>query len=308
MVVMASPKPRIEPHIAVIPAPELGPDVYTNANPLTLHEGSRPVFGGFLVSQALSAACATVPDTFQPYSSQSSFLAPANGNERITYRVQRTWEGRNFLTRVVHATQGVDCIYVAVLSFQSAASSTGINALEYGTPKPELDQPPEDINPDAMQAMQSSLLDRSASVMQQSAEDRPLDWRPHSIEMSDDPTQFRVRGYVRSPTPLSTSNCSAHLAAFAYASDEFFFGPALAANPAAVGKGARNVTMGASLTHNVSFHDRNAKIDQWVVLERETTWGSAGRVMVQQKFWNMEGKMILSSSQEALIRLRGAKI
>ncbi|KAI1113667.1 Thioesterase/thiol ester dehydrase-isomerase [Nemania sp. NC0429] len=305
---MACRTARIEPHVAVIPAPELGPDVYTNANPLTLHDGPRPVFGGFLISQALSATCATVPRTFQPYSSQSSFLAPARGGEKITYRVQRTWEGRNFMTRIVHATQGVDCVYVAVISFQSAAYFTGVSTLEYGTPKPELDQLPDDISPDAIQALQSSMVDRSASVMQQSAEDRPLDWRPYSIEMSDDPTQLRVRGYVRSPTPLSTSDSSTHLAAFAYASDEFFFGPALAANPAAVGKGFRNVTVGASLTHNVSFHDRNAKIDQWVVLERETTWGSAGRVMVQQKFWNLEGKMILSGSQEALIRLKGANI
>lgn len=277
---------------------------------MTLHGGSRPVFGGLLIAQALSAACATAPSAFQPYSSQSSFLAPAKGDDKIVYRVQRTWEGRNFLTRVVHASQqSTGAVYVAIVSFQSATSASSGNALEYGTPMPELDRRPEEIDPNAMQALQSSLLDKSATVMQQSADDRPLDWRPHSLEVSaDDATKFRVRGYVRSPTALSSRNSSLHLAALAYASDEFFFGPALAANPMAVGKGARNVALGATLTHNVSFHDGDAKMDEWIVMERETTWGSAGRVMVRQMFWDIGGKLISSSSQEALIRLKGAKI
>ncbi|KAI1824077.1 Thioesterase/thiol ester dehydrase-isomerase [Xylaria intraflava] len=308
---MTSPPARIEPHVAVTAAPGLGPDVYTNAKYAILpriHLADPGLSLEGSSSQALSAACATAPGTFQPYSSQSSFLAPARRNEKIVYHVERTWEGRNFLTRVVRATQGVDIIYVAIVSFQGGASATDVNSLEYGTPKPELDQSAEEINPNAMQALQSSLLDPSASVMQQGAEDRPLDWRPHSLETSDDPTEFRVRGYVRSPTPLSTRDCGVHLAAIAYASDEFFFGPAMAANPTAVGKGAKNVALGATLTHNVSFHDRNARMDEWIVLERETTWGSEGRVMVRQMFWDMAGKMISSSTQEALLRLKGAKI
>ncbi|KAI0528158.1 HotDog domain-containing protein [Xylaria bambusicola] len=356
-------------------------------SPLTLHQDSRPVFGGFLVSQALSAACATVPDTFLPYSSQSSFLAPSNGNEKIVYRVERTWEGRNRLNRVVNASQSATCVYTAIVSFQSATDSIG-NTLEYGVPKPvlgqlpedidpnaiqalqpqssisalsngnekftyrvkktladgswvtnvihpspnarvytdisgivtssisntidfrvprpALDRPPEDIGPDAIEALQSSMLNGSSPIMQQSAEDRPLEWKLHSVEMGERPTEFRVRGYFRS-SPLSTESCTTHLAAFAYASDEFFFGPVFAANPMAVGKGARNVTICTSLTHNVSFHDSDAKIDEWAIVERETTWGSAGRVMVQQKMWDMDGKMILSSSQEALIRLKEAE-
>ncbi|KAI1274549.1 Thioesterase/thiol ester dehydrase-isomerase [Xylaria sp. FL0933] len=302
---MASTKAPIEAHIAIASAPESGPDVYRNVDPIGAQEGQRSVFGGFLVSQALSAASATVPDSFHPYSSQSSFIAAAAGKEKIVYRVERISDGRNFLTRIVRASQGTTSVYVAVISFQALA---GGNQLNYGAPMIELDGTPEDIDPSAMQSFQTSMVDRSTPIMQQKAEDRPLDWRPHSLEMSDDPTNFRVRGFVRS-TPLSTNDSAVHLAALAYASDDLFFGIALAANPIAVGKGWRNVALAASLTHNVSFHDPHAKIDEWIVLERETSWGANGRVMVHQKMWNRQtGKLILSGSQEALVRLHGSKI
>lgn len=75
----------------------------------------------------------------------------------------------------------------------------------------------------------------------------------------------------------STEN---HLAAFSYLSDEFPFGTALATGLKAAGKGFRNVAMGVSLTHTVSFHDPQARIDGWLVLERETSWGADGRVVI----------------------------
>lgn len=265
------------------------------------------MFGGFLISQALLAASATVPDSFRPYSSQSTFTAAADGNEKIIYHVERVSDGRSFITRVVRASQGTANIYTAMISFQSIATTRG-NELQYGAPMIELDGGPEDIDPSAMQNMQSSLVNRSTPIMQQSIEDRPLDWRPHSLEVGDDPASFRFRAFVKS-TPLSTKDTLTHLAALAYASDDLFFGVALLANPVAVGRGWRNLASAASLAHNVSFHDPDAKMDEWIVTERETSWGAMGRVVVHQKMWNWRtGNLILSGSQEALVRLHGSKI
>lgn len=277
--------------------------------PLTSQEGVRSVFGGFLVAQAVSAASTTVPDGFRLYSSQSSFLAPANGDDKVTYRVDRTADGRSYCTRVVRATQGEACVYAAIISFQKNISRPAGNVLRYGTPMPDLEGTgPDDISAVAIQEMQNSTIDRSAPLMQLSAEDRPLDWRPLGMEISDDPSQFWIRGFVRSP-PLSTDDPLVHLAAFAYMSDEFSFGPALLANPKAAGKGMRNVAMGASLTHNVSFHDPRARVDEWTVLERKTSWGGESRVHVSQRMWNMKtGKLVMSGTQEALIRLKGHKL
>ncbi|KAI0016101.1 Thioesterase/thiol ester dehydrase-isomerase [Xylariomycetidae sp. FL0641] len=305
---MSSQAP-IEASIAVVPSPDVGPDVYTNKNPLPAQDGGRALFGGFLVSQAASAASATVAEGFYLYSSQSSFLAPSQGQNRMIYRVDRTFDGRGFSTRVVRAIQNELCTYIAVISFQNSVGSAG-NVLKYGPAVPDLDgMQPDDIDPGEMQKLQANILDRSVPLVQFSAEDRPLDWRPVGMDMSDDPSQFRLRGFVRSPAAVSTDSPTTHLAAFAYMSDEFSFGPALAANPMQVGKRMKNVAIGASLTHNVSFHDPQARVDKWIVLERGTTWGADGRVLVDQKMWDMEsGRLVMSGTQEALIRLRGPKL
>jgi acyl-CoA thioesterase II len=266
------------------------------------------VFGGTLVAQAASAASATISNSFCLYSSQSSFLAPTKPTEKIVYQVERTADGRGYSTRLVHAMQGETCTYIATLSFQSTARSAG-NVLLYGIPMPDLgDLTPDQVDPQAMQAMQTAMLDPSVRMMRRTAEETPFDLRPFALEMGEDPSQCRIRGFIRTPS-LSTSSHLAHLPALAYLSDESLFGTALAANPAAVGRGFRNVSLGASLTHNVSFHDPQARTDMWMVIERETSWGAEGRVLVHQKLWDIEsGRMVMSVTQEALIRLKETKL
>lgn len=218
--------------------------------------------------------------------------------------MERTADGRSYATRTVHALQAQTCVYIAVVSFQNAASAKG-NVLQYGTPKPDLDNAgPDDVDPSAMRMLQTSILDKSVNMNKLDAADFPFDWRPLKMDMDEDPSSFRLWGFVRAP-PLSSDNAALHLAALAYASDEFAFGAALAANPMAVGKGMRNIVLGTSLTHNVSFHDPQVRVDEWIVLERDTTWGADGRVLVSQRMWDMKsGRLILSGSQEALVRLR----
>ncbi|OTA56701.1 Thioesterase/thiol ester dehydrase-isomerase [Hypoxylon sp. EC38] len=295
----------IEAIVAVKPAPDQGRDAYINANSFTTKEGVRSVFGGALIGQAVSAATATVPNTFRMYSSQSSFLGSVNARNEVIYRVERTTDGNNYVTRLVRVTQGEVCIYVAIISFQNTSRPVA-NALKYVTPMPDLDGlRPDDIDPGAMYALQGDLVDQSVPLMALTPEEWPFDWRPIGMVMSDQPTDLRVRIFVRAP-PLSTDN---HLAAFSYLSDEFLFGTALAADMRAAGKGFRNVTMGVSLTHTVSFHNPQARIDEWLVLERETSWGAHGRVVIHQRAWVMEtGKLVYSGTQEALIRLKAPKL
>ncbi|KAF7514599.1 hypothetical protein G7054_g15171 [Neopestalotiopsis clavispora] len=294
----------IEGIVAVKPVPATSTQTFINARPLASHANARSVLGGLLVAQSVSAASATVADTFRPYSSQSSFLAPASAGVDIRYEVEQTADGRSYATRTVRALQAQSCVYIAVISFQSAAGTNG-NVLRYGTPKPDLDGAgPDDVDPSAMRMMQTSMLDKSVNMNKLDAADFPFDWRPLKMDMDEDPSSFRLWGFVRAP-PLSSDNSALHLAALAYASDEFAFGAALAANPVAVGKGMRNIMLGASLTHNVSFHDPQVRVDEWIVLERDTTWGADGRVLVSQRMWDMKsGRLILSGSQEALVRLR----
>ncbi|KAI1137682.1 HotDog domain-containing protein [Hypoxylon sp. FL0543] len=227
------------------------------------------------------------------YSSQSSFLRPVDAHNEVVYRVERTSDGNTYATRLVRATQGEVCAYVAIISFQNTAKPVA-NALQYGTPMPDLGGiRPDDIDPGAMYALQGDLVDQSVPLMALTPEEWPFDWRPIGMEMGDQPTDLRIRIFVRAPT-LSTED---HLAAFSYLSDEFLFGTALATDLKAAGKGFRNVTMGVSLTHTVSFHNPHARIDEWLVLERETSWGADGRVIIHQRAWVKEtGKLVYSGT------------
>ncbi|KAH8890389.1 Thioesterase/thiol ester dehydrase-isomerase [Thozetella sp. PMI_491] len=298
---MSSPTTPIEAAIAVTPAPNLGSDT-----PLAHQAGARSGRGAFIVSQALSAASATLPETWRLYSSQSTFLAPANPQERIIYRVERTFSGRVCSTRTVHATQSEVPVYLAVVSFQSLSALEGANVLNYGLSMPDLDGVhPDDIDAESLQTMRRAMVGEKLSLPQLAADDKSLDWRPLGMDFVEDPSKFRLRGFVRAPAGLSTASPAVHLAAFGFASDEMSFGPALAANATVLGRGFRNISTAASLTHNISFHDPQARIDDWVVLERDTTWGASGRVLVSQRIWGLKsGRLIMSGTQEALILLK----
>ncbi|KAK7968021.1 uncharacterized protein PG986_002298 [Apiospora aurea] len=313
---MAQTPAYIESVVAVTPAPDLGRDVYTNANPLDVQAGARSLRGSILVSQSISAASATVPaSSHHVTSSQSSFLHPTAARGKLVYRVERTADGRRYATRTVRAEQGGTLVYLATLSFQNYgggdSSSSGNNVLTYGLPMPDLGgSGPDDVDKDAMQAMQSGMVARGGSITQIRADDSSLDWRPLGLEMAEDPSQFRLRGFVRSPHPLSAAAgpAGAHLAAFGFASDEMSVGPALAASPRPTARGFQNVALLASLTHNVSFHEPGAPIDDWVVLERDTTWGAHGWVLTSQRMWDLKsGRLVMTVSQEALILLKPKK-
>lgn len=276
----------------------------------TARLGGRTVSGGLLVSQAISAANATVLPDFHVYSSQSSFMRPISGKAdgRVHYHVERTADGRTYSTRLVRAVAGDVCVYIAVVSFQCAKMPTG-SALTYSIPMPELDGNPEEISDEISKQFNATHTNQSGDALQAFAQEvKPFHWRPSGHILKDDPTESCLRGFVRAH-PLSTKSPSVHLAGLSYASDENLLGVAVVANPRHVGRGGRNVTMVASLNHNISFHDPTVKVDGWMVCMRKTSWGADGRVLVHQRMWDWKsGRLVMTTDQEALVRLKNAKL
>ncbi|KAF3066432.1 Acyl-coenzyme A thioesterase 8 [Daldinia childiae] len=299
-----APSAIIESVVAVTQADTLGPDIYQNA---------QAVFGGLLSAQAKSAASATVPPNFHTYSSHSSFIKPVtlNAGGRVFYHVERTADGRAYTTRLVHATQGDKdntCVYIAVISFQSRDKSPH-NALNYGTPLPDLSGvSPDDIPEGLNQKMPAASASPDGPFKQLDSDGEPFDWRPLRFALTNEPYTCRSHSFARS-LPLSTTSAAVNLAALAYMSDQVLFSIAIYANPDKVGERAKNVTMGATLSHNVSFHDPAVKVDEWMVVERETSWGGGGRVLIHERIWDLKsGSLVMTCMQEALIRLRDSKI
>lgn len=249
-----------------------------------------------------------MPTSFKAYSTQSSWLRPIVSAENVIYRVERIADGRAYATRVVRAFQVGEnrCGYVAFVSFQNHDIPAG-NVLEYGLPIPDLGGiGPDDISNQKVQQQMDTTVDKSVPLLQRDIKKElpPFDWRPLEINFVDEPTQFLQHAYVRSQ-PLSTGSHAVNLASLGYLSDDFFMGPPMYANAKKVGVGLRNVAMGGSLTHSVSFHDPTTKADEWMVCERHTTWGAGGRVLSHQRFWDWKtGRLVMTCSQEALIRLK----
>lgn len=244
---------------------------------------------------------------------------------RLLYRVERIADGRSFATRVVRATQGgrdgdgqAPCVFMATVSFQSTDtnttppgdSETKANVLDYGPPLPSLDGlQPDAISEDHNRQILAAFSGPDALLRPPSfSEGGAFDWRPFGFVQAKNPWDCRVRSFVRSQQPLDAgvrSVPAVNLAALAYLSDESLIGIAMYANPKQMGQGTRNITMAATLSHQIRFHDPHVKADEWMVLERSTSWGGAGRVLLRQQTWSLgSGRLVMTVEAECLLRLK----
>ncbi|KAK8062003.1 hypothetical protein PG994_008369 [Apiospora phragmitis] len=320
-----APSAPVERYVAVLQVPDAGADAFTNEHPFTRQPGGRAVFGGLLLAQSISAASATVPTNSHVYSSHATFIHPvtATSKARLVYRVDRASDGRSFATRVVRATQGGDgdgdrqgpCVFMATISFQSAGAgankSAAANVLDYANPPPTSDGlGPDDISEDLNRQILTAFSGSGAQLRPPPSfsEGGAFDWRPFDFEQATNPWDCRVRAFVRSQEPLADSTRSVpslNLAALAYLSDESLIGIAMYANPKQIGQGMKNITMAATMNHKISFHDPLVRADEWMVLERSTSWGGNGRVLVRQQTWDLKsGRLIMTVEAECLLRLK----
>ncbi|KAI0186924.1 Thioesterase/thiol ester dehydrase-isomerase [Astrocystis sublimbata] len=275
----------IESHIAVTSTRPLETNVFANTEDFTTQPSGRAVFGGLLLSQAMMAACETVPSRLAPYSSYSTFLRPVTvkAGEKVAYHVEELANGAN------------------------SATPRDESVLTYNIPMPDLDGlSPEDIGKDLNQQLLSSLAGSNQLWQFMTSEEDPFDWRPFGFVQAEDPWDSRIRAFVRSPT-LATRSSAVHMAALAYLSDEILLGVPIFANPQQVGYQTENVTMGATLNHTITFHDTDVKVDEWHVVERQTSCAAEGRALILERVWGLEsGRLIMTCTQEAAIRLKGA--
>ncbi|KAI2601697.1 Thioesterase/thiol ester dehydrase-isomerase [Hypoxylon sp. NC1633] len=274
---MADPIP-LESLVGTATSPAFGNDAFKNKVLVrALSVGIQQYFN--MIFQAVTAASATLSSHFSVI------------DEDLIYKVECVADGRTYATRIVRAEQRGKCVYVAVLSFQCDSVDPG-SVLKYRVPMPDVDGlRSEDLNGEEflkhMRAGHPSLAKAHAG--------EPFEWRPAAVEQGDDPSKYRARGFFRSRTQLPRDR-TINLAALAYVSDKWFIGTALSANPKAVGERMRNLATAASLTHTLSFHDLDVRVDEWLVAERHTSWGAEGR------------RLVLDCTQEAVVWLKPSKL
>ncbi|SFL86162.1 acyl-CoA thioesterase [Marinobacter zhejiangensis] len=255
--------------------------------------GFPNVFGGQVLGQSLMAASRTVEDR-AAHSLHAYFLRPGNHSLPIDYEVQRVRDGGSFSVRRVIARQDGREILTAAVSFQVAEEG-----FEH-----QMEMPPaagyeglpsesdyvEKLLPKIPEAMQAKLS-RNRPV-----EIRPIDpVNPLKPEAKPPMKQswLRVQGELPDDPVL-------HRCLLAYASDFSFLGTSL--NPHGVTFMSRNMQV-ASLDHAIWFH-REFRFDDWLLYDKDSPSASGGRGFNRGNFFDRNGVLVASTTQEALIRQR----
>jgi len=294
-------KPDLEKSLtdSILKLEEIDTNLYrASSSDLWRPVGSRAVFGGQIIGQALAATGRTVPDHMFTHSLHSYFIRPGNADQNIVYKVDRIRDGTSFSTRYVQANQSGKPIFSMQVSYHVKEEAS----LSYQIPMPSVE------GPDAYKNMESLLNEflqmdfvgekKRSSIKKYLAQDIPLEMKP-----LDPITHFRLGGPGGDPKLLYWVRAKGHIGSdvninqsiAAYLSDMWLLWSALVPFP------SFKTDMMASLDHSMWFHSPfNA--DEWMLYECESPISCGSRSLAHGRLWKEDGTLAVSVSQEGLIR------
>ncbi|XP_037486758.1 acyl-CoA thioesterase 2-like isoform X2 [Triticum dicoccoides] len=251
------------------------------------------VFGGQLIGQALAAASKTVDCLKLVHSLHAIFLIAGDNNMPIIYQVHRERDGTSFATRKVEAKQKGLVMFTLIVSFQKEELG-----FEHQAAIMPVVPPPEQLL--NMEEIRERRLTDPRFPMQYRNSAAKKKFVPWPIEMrfcQDSKSQhepslhywFRARGKLSDDPAL-------HRCVVAYASDLLYSGVSL--NPHRK-RGLKTYSL--SLDHSMWFH-KPVKADDWLLYVIDSPSAHGGRGFVTGRMFNRQGELIVSLTQEALIR------
>ncbi|VTU39787.1 acyl-CoA thioesterase [Variovorax sp. PBL-E5] len=256
--------------------------------------GSRSVYGGQVLGQALVAASRTVAADRPMHSMHAYFLLPGE-HAPIEYTVDRVRDGRSFTTRHVVARQQERTIFELSASFQSAASG-----IEHQAAMPEEPEP---------ESLQGELQQRIALGDRLPAAWRVKGTEPQAIEYrgtdSNDllapvPRPAGSAIWMRATAPLPDDPI-VHRALLAYASDHGLLRAALRPHGLSFFGGK---VRAASLDHAMWFH-RDFRLDEWLLYVLDSPSAGGARALCRGSVFTRDGRLVASAAQEGMLRVRG---
>jgi acyl-CoA thioesterase II len=255
--------------------------------------GSERVFGGQVLGQALGAASQTVEGR-PVHSLHGYFLRAGDASAPIVYDVDRSRDGGTFSSRRVVAIQHGAQIFHMAASFQVPEQG-----LEHQSSMPSV-PPPESLR--RLVDVDEALLARAPQKLRRVlAHSGPFDMRPidpiDPLHPQKRPPYRRL--WVRTVDRLGDDD-SLHRAVLAYLSDYHFISTAMLPHGVSLLDGNMQV---ASLDHAMWFH-WPLRVDEWLLLEYQSPSASGGRGLAFGNIYARDGRLVASSAQEGLMRLR----
>ena len=239
------------------------------------------LFGGQVLAQALRAAANTV-DGRKPHSLHGYFMRAGEPERPVLYEVERIRDGSSFTTRRVVAVQNGEAIFNMDGSFQIDEPGMSHEIAMPNVPRPDA------LEDDVTRARREARTNPQISVWAQ----RPRPFEMRSIFPQDQPRapreQFWNPVWVRFRAPLPAHDAALKFCLLAYADTV-----------------PRTDIQMASLDHALWFH-RDFRIDDWLLIVKRTSSASGARGMNHAEFFDLDGRLVASASQEGLMRRMGS--
>ncbi len=255
--------------------------------------GTRRVFGGQVLGQALAAANYTADDRVV-HSLHAYFLREGDHGAPIIYEVDRQRDGRSFSSRRVVAIQHGRPILNLAASFQRPEEG-----LEHQAEMPDV-PPPEELK-DLTEYHRELIAEMpEAKIPRPFLLERPFEFRaveaPKFFDLDARPPRqdvwFRAIDRLPDDDPL-------HRNMLAYVSDYYLLLTAL--RPHALSVFAPDLQV-ASLDHALWYH-RSFRVDDWLLYSMESPNAAGARGLSRGQIFRRDGALVASVAQEGVVRI-----
>lgn len=254
------------------------------------------LYGGQVMSQAMSAAQQTVQGNFVLHSMHCYFMRPGDPKRAVIYDVELIRDGKSFFTRRVTARQYGHAIFSCQLSYQKPESG-----FDHQAPMPQV-AGPDDLRNEA-DYLAAELKRGAVATTLLPAKDVPLDWpidfRPiDPVDFSSPKPQAPIsKTWLKSRAPLP-DDLALHQQLLAFASDHNILITALRPH------GVTFMLPGlqfATIDHAMWFH-RPFRMDDWLLYVTESPSASNARGFSTGRIYQRDGTLVASVTQEGLLR------
>jgi len=257
--------------------------------------GTRYVFGGQVLGQALSAAQQTVAGDRAAHSLHAYFLRAGDIEQPIIYNVERTRDGGSFSVRRVTAIQHGQAIFNFSASFQKDEAG-----VEHQVPMPSVPGPDDLEPPTPLPA--EKLAELSPKLQRWFGRSGPFEFRHvyprDELDPPKRPPFQQVWFRLMQPVPEEPA---LHRAMLAYASDFHLIGTTMF--PHGISFLQQHVQV-ASLDHAMWFH-RPFRVDEWLLYSCDSPSAQGARGLARGMIYSEDGRLVASTAQEGLVRLVG---
>lgn len=253
----------------------------------------KNVFGGQVLGQALMAAGRTV-DSRLAHSLHGYFLRAGDTTAPIVYQVEKIRDGKSFATRNVKAIQHGEIIFIMSASF--AVQEDG---LEHQNEMPQVEGPDGVLSETELRQKVAPMIPEK--IRNAFARERPIEIRPINPVNPFAPVKQEAKRYhwMRAQSRLPDDPLL-HQCVLAFASDFALMGTAMLPHGVSF---MQNNMQAASIDHSMWFH-RPFRVDEWLLYDMDAPNASSSRGMNRGLIYSQDGRLVASTAQEGLMRLR----